>query len=72
MFANSVKKALNAVVPRKLWPKIKKRLRFALNQRGILFEELFKLYAGLVLKWLSEFLQAINVCGSIPPPYSPL
>ncbi|VDD95038.1 unnamed protein product [Enterobius vermicularis] len=35
VFANSLKKALNAVIPNKLWPKIKKRLRFALSQRGI-------------------------------------
>uniref|UniRef100_A0A915BE14 Bactericidal permeability-increasing protein n=1 Tax=Parascaris univalens TaxID=6257 RepID=A0A915BE14_PARUN len=35
MFANSLKNALNAIIPKKLWPKIKKRLRFALNQRGI-------------------------------------
>ncbi|VDN60136.1 unnamed protein product [Dracunculus medinensis] len=35
VFSKSIKKALNAVVPRKLWPKIKKRLRFALSQRGI-------------------------------------
>ncbi|MFH4975885.1 hypothetical protein AB6A40_002594 [Gnathostoma spinigerum] len=34
MFANSFRKALNAIIPRRLWPKIKKRLRFALNQRG--------------------------------------
>lgn len=37
VFANSLKKALNAVIPNKLWPKIKKRLRFALSQRGRLF-----------------------------------
>ncbi|VDK70817.1 unnamed protein product [Onchocerca ochengi] len=30
-----MKGALNTVVPKKLWPKIKKRLRFAFNQRGI-------------------------------------
>uniref|UniRef100_A0A915PVW3 Lipid-binding serum glycoprotein C-terminal domain-containing protein n=1 Tax=Setaria digitata TaxID=48799 RepID=A0A915PVW3_9BILA len=35
MFANTIRKALNTVVPKKLWPKIKKRLRFAFNQRGI-------------------------------------
>uniref|UniRef100_A0A8R1TW70 Lipid-binding serum glycoprotein C-terminal domain-containing protein n=1 Tax=Onchocerca volvulus TaxID=6282 RepID=A0A8R1TW70_ONCVO len=34
-FANTIRKALNTVVPKKLWPKIKKRLRFAFNQRGI-------------------------------------
>ncbi|VDN37943.1 unnamed protein product [Gongylonema pulchrum] len=34
MFANSIRKALNTAVPKKLWPKIKKRLRFAFNQRG--------------------------------------
>ncbi|EFO18235.1 hypothetical protein LOAG_10259 [Loa loa] len=34
-FANTIRKALNSVVPKKLWPKIKKRLRFAFNQRGI-------------------------------------
>uniref|UniRef100_A0A1I8EAW6 BPI2 domain-containing protein n=1 Tax=Wuchereria bancrofti TaxID=6293 RepID=A0A1I8EAW6_WUCBA len=33
--ALTVRKALNTVVPKKLWPKIKKRLRFAFNQRGI-------------------------------------
>lgn len=33
-FANAIRKALNSVVPKKLWPKIKKRLRFAFNQRG--------------------------------------
>uniref|UniRef100_A0A0R3S0P8 Ribosome-binding factor A n=1 Tax=Elaeophora elaphi TaxID=1147741 RepID=A0A0R3S0P8_9BILA len=33
-FANTIRKALNSVVPKKLWPKIKKRLRFAFNQRG--------------------------------------
>ncbi|KAK6107999.1 Nose resistant to fluoxetine protein 5 [Brugia pahangi] len=35
IFANTIRKALNSVVPKKLWPKIKKRLRFAFNQRGI-------------------------------------
>ncbi|VDO41943.1 unnamed protein product [Onchocerca flexuosa] len=34
-FANTIRKALNTVVPKKLWPKIKRRLRFAFNQRGI-------------------------------------
>ncbi|KAM3718154.1 Nose resistant to fluoxetine protein [Dirofilaria immitis] len=33
--ALTVRKALNTVIPKKLWPKIKKRLRFAFNQRGI-------------------------------------
>ncbi|VDM99037.1 unnamed protein product [Thelazia callipaeda] len=35
IFANSVRKAFNAIIPKKLWPAIKKRLRFAFNQRGI-------------------------------------
>ncbi|TKR70329.1 hypothetical protein L596_022369 [Steinernema carpocapsae] len=33
IFANSLRKMLNFVVPKRLWPKIKKRLRFALNDR---------------------------------------
>ncbi|KAK0408936.1 hypothetical protein QR680_004249 [Steinernema hermaphroditum] len=49
IFANSLRKMLNFVVPKRLWPKIKKRLRFALNDRG------FKLpvMCGLELEKLS-------------------
>lgn len=46
MFANSLKKALNAIIPKKLWPKIKKRLRFALNQRG----KFFNFYGEIFLR----------------------
>uniref|UniRef100_A0A914EFM4 Lipid-binding serum glycoprotein C-terminal domain-containing protein n=2 Tax=Acrobeloides nanus TaxID=290746 RepID=A0A914EFM4_9BILA len=35
IFASSARKFLNFIVPRAIWPKIQKRLRFLINQKGI-------------------------------------
>uniref|UniRef100_A0A0K0E718 Lipid-binding serum glycoprotein C-terminal domain-containing protein n=1 Tax=Strongyloides stercoralis TaxID=6248 RepID=A0A0K0E718_STRER len=35
MLANGIRKVLNFIIPKSIWPTIKKRLRFAINRRGI-------------------------------------
>uniref|UniRef100_A0A0N5A8J5 BPI2 domain-containing protein n=1 Tax=Syphacia muris TaxID=451379 RepID=A0A0N5A8J5_9BILA len=35
VLANTLTKSIKGAIPEKIWPKIKKRLRFALSQRGI-------------------------------------
>ncbi|CEF62337.1 Lipid-binding serum glycoprotein, C-terminal domain and Bactericidal permeability-increasing protein, alpha/beta domain-containing protein [Strongyloides ratti] len=35
MLANGIRKVLNFMIPKTIWPTLKKRLRFAINKRGI-------------------------------------
>lgn len=35
MLANGIKKVLNFIIPKTIWSTVKKRLRFAINRRGI-------------------------------------
>uniref|UniRef100_A0AC34Q1W0 Lipid-binding serum glycoprotein C-terminal domain-containing protein n=1 Tax=Panagrolaimus sp. JU765 TaxID=591449 RepID=A0AC34Q1W0_9BILA len=35
LFANSARKLLNFIIPKTIWPRVQKSLRFAINRRGI-------------------------------------